>query len=863
MANGGVTHVRHNRMTLTSAPTSAQGLTAGLTYRTDGNTGNIISTDQIVALVDISRSCRQELQLDCQNVFIYNGDIASTYWYDRNGVSRGNWGTETNVEGCQCRVDGDCADGQARCNCDAEGTGVRTDRGYITDHNHLPITALFIDEVDQAGESASYRVSSLQCSGSVSNLYPSCAALQEAGLLTQDGEYLIDPDGIDTGEDPIIVRCDASTGNTVVVHSKPGQIIVPEGPGTPGYYVIDPTYANNLTPEELALLVESSEECWQWLSLTCRSARIFDDNGVPITWWIANDDSEHFNWGAPEGVTGCACSQEFEISLHNQDQLPILTAEQSSTSTSTRTADKAIDGSTSTCQETQNAGALRWWAIDLEQEFCISHVEITNTATGNQRLTGAYVTVGNSESYATNPWCRDPLASTEVNAPSGVVPVYCEQTRCGRYLAVILPDNVLSMCEVDIFGFQTFPHTAIDLEDLDTSQSSVKFDGTSNLATDGNDNPDFDDGDSCIVTDAEPGVAQWWALDFGKYQCVSRIVIKNRLDCCSNQLAGAVVRVGSDEAYGNNDQCGVAVTTEQAQAGAEVVILCAQPVCGVYLSVHQAPGGYLTFCEVFAYEPIPYDEALPLAGLPVDQSTANSDDIEANAARAIDGDDNPNWGGGTCSHTEPDQNGEQWWAVDLGENTNKCITRVIIRNRADCCSDRIAGAQVRVGNSDTYGENALCDVVEDEQATAGADITVTCVNPRCGRYISIHQDEGERILTLCEVWAFSTLLQPTLGACEVGDECSCDANDAVQRQDAGFVRDQDALPIQQVRIGDVVDHDVDTAIVDIGELVCEGKDVPALRSCQELFAAGLSTADAMRLILMVHKGLTHSLCTAI
>ena len=26
---------------------------------------------------------------------------------------------------------------------------------------------------------------------------------------------------------------------------------------------------------------------------------------------------------------------------------------------------------------------------------------------------------------------------------------------------------------------------------------------------------------------------------------------------------------------------------------------------------------------------------------------------------------------------------EQWWAVDLGEFNDKCITRVVIRNRAD------------------------------------------------------------------------------------------------------------------------------------------------------------------------------------
>ncbi len=65
-----------------------------------------------------------------------------------------------------------------------------------------------------------------------------------------------------------------------------------------------------------------------------------------------------------------------------------------------------------------------------------------------------------------------------------------------------------------------------------------------------------------------------------------------------------MVRVGSHDMYGQNDQCGAAVTAEQAHAGAEVVILCEKPICGVYLSIHQEPGGYLTFCEVRAYEPV-------------------------------------------------------------------------------------------------------------------------------------------------------------------------------------------------------------------------------------------------------------------
>ena len=68
---------------------------------------NSVTTAQMIALTESSDSCRQELRLDCTNVRIYRADdVALTYWRDRTGTTRGNWGTETNVEGCQCRVDG-------------------------------------------------------------------------------------------------------------------------------------------------------------------------------------------------------------------------------------------------------------------------------------------------------------------------------------------------------------------------------------------------------------------------------------------------------------------------------------------------------------------------------------------------------------------------------------------------------------------------------------------------------------------------------------------------------------------------------------------------------------------------------------
>ena len=48
------------------------------------------------------------------------------------------------------------------------------------------------------------------------------------------------------------------------------------------------------------------------------------------------------------------------------------------------------------------------------------------------------------------------------------------------------------------------------------------------------------------------------------------------------------------------------------------------------------------------------------------------------ASRAVDGDTNVKYGGGSCTHTYGPEV-DSWWMVDLGYETN--ITRVEITNR--------------------------------------------------------------------------------------------------------------------------------------------------------------------------------------
>ena len=68
-------------------------------------------------------------------------------------------------------------------------------------------------------------------------------------------------------------------------------------------------------------------------------------------------------------------------------------------------------------------------------------------------------------------------------------------------------------------------------------------------------------------------------------------------------------------------------------------------------------------------------------------------------SRAIDGNTSGNWGSGSIIHTCPNS-GNPWFMVDLGANKELTVNYVLIWNRMDCCSDRIAGADVEILDED-------------------------------------------------------------------------------------------------------------------------------------------------------------------
>ncbi|XP_067293252.1 uncharacterized protein [Pseudorasbora parva] len=133
-------------------------------------------------------------------------------------------------------------------------------------------------------------------------------------------------------------------------------------------------------------------------------------------------------------------------------------------------------------------------------------------------------------------------------------------------------------------------------------------------------------------------------------------------------------------------------------------------------------------------------------GAPAVQSSTY-DNLTA-AENAVDGNRNSIMDGGSCSQTREERN--PWWRVDLREVF--AITRVSITNRGDGFSERINGAQIRIGNSlDHHGNNELAATVK---SMAPGETKTFEFKPILGRYVNIFIPGRNECLTLCEVEVF-------------------------------------------------------------------------------------------------------------
>lgn len=120
------------------------------------------------------------------------------------------------------------------------------------------------------------------------------------------------------------------------------------------------------------------------------------------------------------------------------------------------------------------------------------------------------------------------------------------------------------------------------------------------------------------------------------------------------------------------------------------------------------------------------------------------------APRAIDGNYNGSYPGGSVTHTD---NGEAngWWQVDLG--APRAISDITLYNRTDCCGSRLSNYSVLAGNDSGF-TTTLYD--SGNQATAaGGSITFSSVGVMA-QFVRVQRnadslDGGNNSISLAEV----------------------------------------------------------------------------------------------------------------
>ncbi|XP_039382140.1 fucolectin-like [Mauremys reevesii] len=156
--------------------------------------------------------------------------------------------------------------------------------------------------------------------------------------------------------------------------------------------------------------------------------------------------------------------------------------------------------------------------------------------------------------------------------------------------------------------------------------------------------------------------------------------------------------------------------------------------------------------------PPPGAQNLALGRPATQTSTYDNEEIgKAVAGKAVDGKRDGKWLQGSCSHTQLDT--EPWWNVDLG--SRQSVSAVIVKNREDCCGERLEGAQIRVGDAvaDHGKHDPICGTITD---TRPGSLSTICCNGLEGRYVTVTIPGRAEYLTVCEVEVYGT---------QLGDKC--------------------------------------------------------------------------------------------
>ena len=141
---------------------------------------------------------------------------------------------------------------------------------------------------------------------------------------------------------------------------------------------------------------------------------------------------------------------------------------------------------------------------------------------------------------------------------------------------------------------------------------------------------------------------------------------------------------------------------------------------------------------------------------PAGTATQSSTGYGGVASRAIDGNTDPTYGGGSITHTNGEAGG--WWEVDLGGSY--FLRRVVLWNRVDCCSYRLTNFRLSVLDA-SRNVVASSDHFTDRTFPSAQSYEIRLPAATRARFVRISKigpdQSGEFWLSLAEVQVFEGL----------------------------------------------------------------------------------------------------------
>ncbi|RDD42651.1 Fibrillin-1 [Trichoplax sp. H2] len=261
-----------------------------------------VSYSQAVKLVEVSAACGQELVYDCQKAPMYvkaGRRQSSVWWLDRNGNKMNYWGNSRQDFKSDCGVDGKCSGGKNfGCNCDKGDNVLRRDKGIVKDRRRLPIKGIEVEGIS-GNQYKAVRVGRLICS----DIYAACAYIPGAKRKGSSSLTTIDPDGIGDLK-PFYARCDGFT--TVIQHNIPAAGVPLHRLNRPDAHK-SPVEYQHADLDQLKQLIDVSQSCIQEVKYQCRHARLTDNSGNLMSYWVSRQGVNMNYWGGSDGWTGCLC----------------------------------------------------------------------------------------------------------------------------------------------------------------------------------------------------------------------------------------------------------------------------------------------------------------------------------------------------------------------------------------------------------------------------------------------------------------------------------------------------------------------------------------------------------------------------